>query len=259
MTRATASLADRLRSPGDELALIPYLMGGFPDARTTREVGRRLACADVAAIELGVPYSDPLADGPVIQRAGQHALDAGASVEGCLEIAADIAAERAAPVVLMTYVNPVLAFGVPRFARAAAEAGVAGVIVPDLPAQESATVAGALRAAGLDTIFLVAPTSTEERIAAACDASTGFVYCVTVNGITGSRRALPARVPDLLGRVRGQSALPVAAGFGISRPEHLRALRGHADAAVVGSAIVGEVGEGRDPASLVKKLLSACR
>jgi tryptophan synthase alpha chain len=252
-------LADRLRTPGDEIALIPYLMGGYPDADTVRETGRRLAGAGVAAVELGVPYSDPLADGPVIQRAGQHALEAGASVAGCLEIAADIAAEQAAPVVLMTYVNPILAYDVPRFARDAAEAGVAGVIIPDLPCEESATVAGALRAAGLDTIFLVAPTSTEERIAAACAASTGFVYCVTVTGITGSRSTLSTDVPELLGRVRQQTTLPIAAGFGISRPEHLTALRGHADAAVVGSAIVNEIHEGRDPASLVKELTSACR
>jgi tryptophan synthase alpha chain len=253
------TLADRLRRPGDEIALIPYLMGGYPDADVVRETGRRLAGAGVAAIELGVPYSDPLADGPVIQRAGQHALEAGASVAGCLEIASGIAEEQAAPVVLMTYVNPVLAYGVAKFARDAAEAGVAGVIIPDLPTEESTTVTGPLRAAGLDTIFLVAPTSTEERIAAACGASTGFVYCVTVTGITGSRSALPTDVPALLGRVRGQTNLPVAAGFGISRPEHLSALRGHADAAVVGSAIVNEIHEGRDPASLVKELASACR
>lgn len=258
-TRTTASLADRLRTDGDQIALVPYLMSGHPDAAATREVGRRLAASGAAAIELGVAYSDPLADGPIIQQAGQDALQAGASVAQTLEIAADIAAEEAAPVVLMTYINPILAYDVAKFARDAAETGVAGVIIPDLPAEESATVAGALRAASLETIFLVAPTSTDERIATACSASTGFVYCVTVTGITGSRSTLPSDVPSLLDRVRGQTTLPVAAGFGISRPEHLTALRGHADAAVVGSAIVKEIQEGRDPASLVKELLSACR
>jgi tryptophan synthase alpha chain len=255
----TTQLAERLRPQGDGIALVPYLMAAHPTAATTREIGRRLAGSGAASIELGVPYSDPLADGPVIQRAGQRALDAGASVELSLDIAADIAAEQGAPVVLMTYINPVFAYGVQRFAEHAAIAGVAGVIVPDLPAEESAGVAGALRAAGLDTIFLVAPTSSPERIAEACRASTGFVYCVTVTGITGSRTELPSDVPDLLGRVRAQTTLPVAAGFGISRPEHLAALRGHADAAVVGSAIVKEIDEGRDPTSLVKELLSACR
>lgn len=259
MTRTATPLADRLRTDGDEIALIPYLMSGHPNAAATREIGRRLAAGGAAAIELGVAYSDPLADGPIIQRAGQEALEAGASVAQTLEIAADIAAEQAAPVVLMTYINPILAYDVTKFARDAAEVGVSGVIIPDLPAEESATVAGALRAASLETIFLVAPTSTDERIAAACNASTGFVYCVTVTGITGSRSSLPTDVPSLLDRVRSQTTLPVAAGFGISRPEHLTALRGHADAAVVGSAIVKEIQEGRDPASLVKELLSACR
>ncbi len=258
-TRTATSLADRLRTDGDEIALIPYLMSGHPNAAATREIGRRLAASGAAAIELGVAYSDPLADGPIIQQAGQEALEAGASVAQTLEIAADIASEQAAPVVLMTYINPILAYDVTKFARDAAEAGVSGVIIPDLPAEESATVAGALRAASLETIFLVAPTSTDERIAAACSASTGFVYCVTVTGITGSRSSLPTDVPSLLDRVRSQTTLPVAAGFGISRPEHLTALRGHADAAVVGSAIVKEIQEGRDPASLVKELLSACR
>jgi tryptophan synthase alpha chain len=259
VTRTATPLADRLRTDGDEIALIPYLMSGHPNAAATREIGRRLAAGGAAAIELGVAYSDPLADGPIIQRAGQEALEAGASVAQTLEIAADIAAEQAAPVVLMTYINPILAYDVTKFARDAAEVGVSGVIIPDLPAEESATVAGALRAASLETIFLVAPTSTDERIAAACNASTGFVYCVTVTGITGSRSSLPTDVPSLLDRVRSQTTLPVAAGFGISRPEHLTALRGHADAAVVGSAIVKEIQEGRDPASLVKELLSACR
>ncbi|MBN6039777.1 tryptophan synthase subunit alpha [Amycolatopsis sp. 195334CR] len=248
-----------MRRPDGGIALVPYLMAGDPDDRTTRELGKRFAAAGVGAIELGVPYSDPLADGPVIQRAGRRALDAGATVETCLETAADIAAEQGAPVVLMTYVNPVLHYGPERFAADAAQAGVAGVIVPDLPVEEAAPVAPALRAAGLDTVFLVAPTSSAPRVAAACAASTGFVYCVTVTGITGSRSALPADVTGLLDRVRAATALPVAAGFGISRPDQLTALRGHADAAVVGSAIVGRIEQGDDPSALVKELLSACR
>jgi tryptophan synthase alpha chain len=258
-TTPDGTLADRLRGDGTSISLVPYLMGGHPDARTTREIGRRLAGSGVAAIELGVPYSDPLADGPVIQRAGQRALEAGATVDVCLELAADIADEQAAPVVLMTYMNPVLAHGTQRFARDAAQAGVAGVIVPDLPVEESEALAGSMTGAGLETVFLVAPTSTDERIAAVCRASTGFVYCVTVTGITGSRRALPFGLPQLLARIRQHTALPVAAGFGISRPQHVSRLRGHADAAVVGSAIVAELDKGCDPGPLVKELLSACR
>ncbi|MGC7102145.1 tryptophan synthase subunit alpha [Amycolatopsis lurida] len=260
MSTPTATrLSARLRRPDGGIALVPYLMAGDPDDRTTRELGRRLAAAGVGAIELGVPYSDPLADGPVIQRAGRRALDAGATVETCLATAADIAGEQGAPVVLMTYVNPVLHYGPERFAAEAAQAGVAGVIVPDLPVEEAGPVAPAFRAAGLDTVFLVAPTSSAPRVAAACAASTGFVYCVTVTGITGSRSALPADVTGLLDRVRAATALPVAAGFGISRPDQLAALRGHADAAVVGSAIVQQIEQGQDPGALVKELLSACR
>ncbi len=231
-TRLAGALTDRLRVEGGGVALIPYL--------------------------LGIAYSDPLADGPVIQRAGQRALDAGATVGGCLDIAAKITAERAAPVVLMTYVNPVLAYGVRRFARDAAQTGVSGVIIPDLPVEEAGDIAAELRAADLATVFLVAPTSSAERIAAACAASTGFVYCVTITGITGSRAALPDSVAALLTKVRRQTDLPVAAGFGISKPEHIAGLKGYADAAVVGSAIVNELDRGRDAGELVKELLAAC-
>nr|WP_042188706.1 tryptophan synthase subunit alpha [Kibdelosporangium sp. MJ126-NF4]CEL18405.1 Tryptophan synthase alpha chain [Kibdelosporangium sp. MJ126-NF4]CTQ97888.1 Tryptophan synthase alpha chain (EC 4.2.1.20) [Kibdelosporangium sp. MJ126-NF4] len=243
----------------DGLALIPYLMAGHPDLATTREIGRKLVNTGIAALELGIPYSDPLADGPVIQRAGQRALDAGATTEACLEVAADIAGEQAAPVLLMTYVNPVLAYGPRKFARDAAQAGVTGVIIPDVPVEESAEIAKTMTDAGLETVFLVAPTSPDNRIAAACAASTGFVYCVTVTGITGSRSALPTDVHALLAKVRTHTDLPVAAGFGISSAEQVSLLRGHADAAIVGSAIVNELDAGRDPGPLVRELLSACK
>lgn len=257
-TGGVTGLSARLRREDGGLALVPYLMAGHPDLGRTREIGRRLAGSGVAAIELGMPYSDPLADGPVIQRAGQTALDAGTTTHEYLELAADIAGEQGAPVVLMTYVNPVLAHGVAEFARDAALAGVSGVILPDLPVEESGPVAGEFRAAGIDTIFLVAPTSSTERTAAVCAASSGFVYAVTLNGITGSRSAIPSAAHDVLERARRNTTLPIAAGFGISRPEHLAQLRGHADAAVVGSAIVAEIDAGRHPATLVKELLTAC-
>ncbi|MGH7902800.1 MAG: tryptophan synthase subunit alpha [Candidatus Dormibacteraceae bacterium] len=256
--RASPSVLEAaLRRPG-ELALVPYLMAGFPSLEASIETGRRLAGSGAAAIELGIPFSDPLADGPVIQRAGQAALARGATLAGCLRVAAAVAA-TGLPTVLMGYVNPILAHGPERFAREAAEAGVRGVIVPDLPPEEAEPVRGPLRAAGLDTVFLVAPTSTPERVRRCCEASSGFVYCVTVTGTTGTRQELPAGLDGLLGRVRAVSDRPVAAGFGISLPEHLRALREMADAAVVGSAIVREIEEGRDPLRLVEELLRACR
>jgi tryptophan synthase alpha chain len=253
------NLEDRIRPAPGTLNLVPYVIAGHPDRWTSLDAGRRLAGMDVAAVELGIPYSDPLADGPVIQRAGQRALQSGATVAGSLELAAEIANGGGAPLVLMTYVNPILAYGPRRFARDAAEAGVAGVIVPDLPADEAEPVAGWLRAAGLDTVFLVAPTSTDERMVEICRASTGFVYCIALTGITGARAVLPPDLPQLLERVHRHCTLPVAVGFGISRPEHLAALRGQADAAVVGSAIVAEVDAGRDPVPLVRELLAACR
>ena len=246
-----------LRIENGALGLIPYVMAGHPDRDRSIAAARSMAALPIAALELGIPFSDPLADGPVIQRAGQAALEAGMTVAGCLEIAAAVAGE--APVVFMSYVNPILSYGPERFAADAAAAGVAGVILPDLPPEESESVAAALHARGLATIFLVAPTSSEERIQLICDASSGFVYCVTLTGITGVRAELADGVAELLGRVHAHTKLPVAAGFGIATPAHLAALRGVADAAVVASALVRELEEGRDPARLVEELLAACR
>jgi tryptophan synthase alpha chain len=180
------------------------------------------------------------------------------NVGAALELAGAIAAEGT-PVVLMTYINPVLAHDPRRFAAEAAQAGVAGVIVPDLPVEESEPVAGWLRAASLDTIFMVAPTTADARLQAICDHTCGFLYCVTVTGITGARKDLPPGMHELFENVRKHTRLPIAAGFGISRPEHMALLRGTADAAVVGSAIVGEMERGSDPVALVKELLKACR
>jgi len=159
----------------------------------------------------------------------------------------------------MTYVNPILAHDPHRFAAAAVQAGVAGVIIPDLPAEEAQPIAGWLRSAGLDTVFLVAPTSPESRMRSICEASSGFVYCVTLTGVTGARTELAAGLRGLLGRVRASTDLPIAAGFGISRPDHLRTLRGEADAAVVASALVNEVHEGRDPQPVFEALVNGWR
>jgi tryptophan synthase alpha chain len=256
-TRRVSALEERVRGAGD-LKLIPYLMAGYPDRAGSIAQGLAYARAGVAAIEVGIPFSDPLADGPVVQRAGQAALEGGMTVGGALEIAAAVA-EGGVPVVLMTYVNPVLAYDERRFAADAAAAGVAGVIIPDLPAEEAEPLAGWLRSAGLDTIFLVAPTSPDSRIASTAERSSGFVYCVTVRGVTGARAELPTGLDGLLGRVRRATDLPVAAGFGISRPEHIRHLRGLADAAVVASALLDRVHRGQDPEALVLELLAACR
>jgi len=257
MLSEASRLDQALRATGD-LKLVAYMMAGHPTKKRSLEVGKKLATSGIAALEIGIPFSDPLADGPVIQHAGQMALENGMTVGASLELAAAIAREGI-PIVLMTYINPILAHDARRFAAEASQAGVAGVIVPDLPVEESEPVAGWLRAASLDTVFMVAPTTSPERMASICEHSSGFVYCVTVTGITGARSELPAGMKELFGEVRKHTSLPVAAGFGISRPEHMKALRGSADAAVVGSAIVAEIDRDGDPLLLVKGLLKACR
>jgi len=255
--RAESALAAAVRAEGD-VKLIPYLMAGYPDRARSVALGRMYARSGAAAIEVGIPFSDPLADGPVIQRAGQVALDGGMTVAGALSVAAEVAAEGV-PVVLMTYVNPLLAYDPRRFAADAAEAGARGVLLVDLPPEESGTIVEWLRAAGLDTVFLVAPTSPDPRIELAAEASTGFVYCVTVTGVTGIRHELDPRLEDLLKRVRRLTELPIAAGFGISRPAHVKALVGQADAAVVASVLLNEVHEGRDPQPVFEALVNGWR
>jgi len=257
MVAEASRLDTALRAHGD-LKLVAYMMAGHPNRKRSLEIGKKLATSGIAALEIGIPFSDPLADGPVIQHAGQVALEHGMTVGAALELAAGIAAEGT-PVVLMTYINPILSHDPRRFAAEAAQAGVAGIIVPDLPVEESEPVAGWLRSASLDTVFMVAPTTSRERMTTICEHSSGFVYCVTVTGITGARSELPQGMSELLSEVRKHTDLPIAAGFGISRPDHMKSLRGSADAAVVGSAIVAEIDKGVDPMPLVKGLLKACR
>ena len=250
-------LEGALKAKGD-LKLVAYIMAGHPSKKRSIEVGKRLAASGIAALEIGIPHSDPLADGPVIQRAGQTALAHGMTVAGAIEVAEAVARDGV-PVVLMTYINPVLSYDPRKFAAEAAQAGVAGVIIPDLPIEEAEPITGWIRSASLDTVLMVAPTSPPERIANICSHSSGFVYCVTVTGITGIRKDLPDGVLELLAEVKKHTTLPVAAGFGISRQDHLKALRGKLDAAVVGSAIVDEIERGGDGVSLVRELLKACR
>ncbi len=244
------------RRPGDGVHLVPYLMAGFPSPEASIALGRGFARAGAAAIEVGIPFSDPLADGPVIQKAGHQALLGGMTVCRSIAVAGAIS-EAGVPTVLMPYLNPVLNYGVEEFARDAAEAGVAGVIFPDLPVDEAAPFLEPFRARGLDTVFLAAPTSTDARIDEIARLSRGFVYCVSVTGVTGARQAISEEAFSLLSRIRARTRLPLALGFGISQPEHVRRLRGHVEAAAVGSALVREVLEGRDPVPLLETLVEA--
>jgi tryptophan synthase alpha chain len=246
-------------APG-RAALMPYLMAGFPDLERSVAIGA--ACADAGAdlVELGVPYSDPLADGPVIHAAGTRALAAGATLHGILQ-AAERIAERL-PVVLMCYVNPLLARGVERFANELAAAGVSGLIVPDLPFEESAPVREACDAAGVALVPLVAPTTPEARLAQIAQSARGFLYTVSLTGTTGERAALDDLLDALLTRAKAHSPVPVAVGFGISNPaQAAAAAAAGADGVIVGTRLVRAAGEaadaGDDPAAAVGEIVAA--
>jgi tryptophan synthase alpha chain len=227
----------RLRARG-ERALVAYVMAGDPSLADTRRLVVEAERRGADVVELGVPFSDPLADGPVIQRAGVRALAAGTSLPRVLEMVSDLRAEVRVPLVLMSHYNPVLAFGLKAFARAAVDAGADGVIVPDLPQEECGPLRAETEPAGLDLVQLVAPTSTPARVKTIARLSRGFVYLVSVTGVTGARRALP---PDLGAQVRTLRLVttkPVCVGFGISTPEQAAAVGALADGVAVGSAIV---------------------
>jgi len=236
MTRLSDRLA-ALKTRGEK-ALVCYTVAGDPSLERTPEIVRALDSAGVDAIELGVPFSDPLADGPSIQAASQRALAQGSSVAKTFEAVRAIRRESQIPLILMTYFNPTLRYGTERFARDAAAAGVDGVIQTDLTPEEADDWITAARACGLDTVFLLAPTSTDARIELVSRISTGFVYCVSRTGVTGARDDIPAELPDLVRRVKKRTDLPVCVGFGVSKPEHVRRISAFADGVVVGSALV---------------------
>jgi tryptophan synthase alpha chain len=236
MSRIADTFA-RCRATG-RLGLVAYVTAGDPTLARTPGVLRALEAGGADVIELGVPFSDPLADGPVIQRAVERALAGGATLAGTLDMLAVARASLRAPVVLFTYGNPVFRYGVDRFARDAAAAGVDGVLLLDVPVEEGGDVHASLRAVGLDTILLVSPTTSPARLAVAGRAGGGFLYAISRLGVTGARAALDEGAAALCARIRAVSTTPVALGFGLSRPEHVAAVRGMADAAVVGSALV---------------------
>ncbi len=221
------------------VALIPYVVVGQPDLETTPTIVSALIGAGADVVELGVPFSDPIADGPIIQRATHHALLRGTTPRDCLNVAAQIRRVHPnTPLLFMGYYNPILRVGLATYCRACAQAGIDGLIVPDLPLEESAELHGACRDQGLDLIPLIAPTSDDERIAALAHQASGFIYCVSVVGITGARRSLSSEVQVLAARIRKHTDLPIAVRFGISLAEHVRQVAEFADGAVVGSALV---------------------
>jgi len=253
-----------LRARG-EAALVPYLTAGDPDLATTRELVRAAVAEGADAIELGVPFSDPMADGPVLQRSAARALAAGTSLARVLELVSELRREVRVPLVLFGYYNPFFRYGVERVARDAAAAGADAFLCVDLPPEEAGELRAATQAAGLDLIALLAPTTPRVRLRHIARSASGFLYFVSVLGVTGARAELPAGLPELVRRVRTVTDLPVGVGFGVSRPEQAAWIAGFADAVIVGSAIVRLLEEGdaeRAPArvaAFVAELRAAMR
>ena len=269
MTVAAATGVERIgrafaRAKGERrLAVVIYLTVGYPDRATTGALLRAALDGGADLLELGVPFSDPLADGATVQRASEVALMNGITVADCVAEARSVVADRDATVLFMGYTNPFLRYGIGRLADDSRDAGAAGVIVPDLPAEESAPFDAALAPAGLVRVDLYAPTTPDARLARLVPRSRGFVYCVSLTGVTGARRALAADVASFVSRVRAHTSLPVALGFGIGEPSHVSALRGLVDGVVIGSAALDAVTAASDkPAALrafVRSLVEAGR
>ena len=233
---------------------IPFITAGDPDLATTRELIVELAQAGAAVIELGVPFTDPMADGPVIQRASDRALRHGFGLAEILQTVTEARKQTDVPIILFSYFNPLLQFGIENLAREAKQAGVDGILVTDLAPEEASEFAAVLRANDLDMIFLVAPTSTDERLQMVAARASGFIYAVSRAGVTGAREEMSAEAEKLVRRVRKFSDLPVAVGFGISKPEQVADVWRYADAAVVGSAIVAEIEQSRSATDVVSRV-----
>ena len=242
ITRRFRALAE-----SGEMGLVAYITAGDPSLAASEKIVLAAANAGADVIELGVPFSDPVADGPTIQRASDRALRGGTTLPGVIELVRRIRAHSEVPLVLFSYFNPILQMGLAKFAAAAAAAGADGVLVTDLTPEEAAEYRSTMQGHGLDTIFLVAPTSTDTRLAQIAAASSGFLYVISRAGVTGAREALPAELPALIRRARKFTKLPIAVGFGISLPTHVTVLGGIADAAVVGSALMAETEKAASP------------
>jgi tryptophan synthase alpha chain len=241
--------------PTRAAALMPYMMGGYPTLEESARIGEAYVQAGADVVELGMPYSDPLADGPVIHEAGTRALAAGANVAGVLEVARALA--PSVPVVLMCYANMVFAPGVEAFVERLARTGASGLIVPDLPLEEAPHVLAACDAQGIALVPLVAPTTPPERLEAIGARARGFLYTVSVVGTTGERHALSERFAEIVAHAKAATSAPVALGFGISTPEHARrAAAAGADGVIVGTRLVRAAGESEDPAAAAGALVS---
>ena len=252
MSRIAETFA-RLRRAG-ETGLVTYTTAGDPDLARSAEILKALARGGADVLEVGVPFSDPLADGPVIQRATERALAAGTTLAGVLDLVNSVRRHVTAPIVIFSYANPLLRMGLPIFAERAAAAGVDGVLALDLPIEEAGEFRAVLAQRGLDTIFLLSPTTTDARIRKAAQLGQGFLYGISRLGVTGARDRVADGAEDMVRRIRQQTTMPIALGFGISRPEHVAEVGRYADAAVVGSALVSLIAEASGSPTLVERV-----
>ncbi len=247
-------IAEKFQALNKHKALIPYITAGDPDLATTEALILKMAECGADIIELGVPFSDPMADGPVIQRATERALTKGTKLIDILDLVSRVRKVSQVPIVLFSYFNPLLQFGLEKLAKKAAEVGIDGVLVTDLSPEEAGEFLNILYRYKLDMIFLLAPTSSDERIAKVTRLARGFIYAVSRTGITGMQQTLSDTVVELVSRIRKHSNLPIAVGFGISSREQVKDVCRYADGAVVGSRIVAEIEECKDQTQLLEKI-----
>jgi tryptophan synthase alpha chain len=250
-----AATFERVRGNGQP-GLVTYVTAGDPDLERTAGILSALDRAGADVLEVGVPFSDPLADGPVIQRATERALASGTTLAGVLDLVGGLRASLRAPIVIFSYANPILRLGAEQFADRARDAGVDGVLVLDLPIEEADGFRGLLESRGIDTILLLSPTTSDERLRKAASLGSGFLYAISRLGVTGARDRVAEGAKEMVERIRAVSALPIALGFGISKPEHVREVGRWADAAVVGSALVNviaDAGASRDLTTRVEE------
>ena len=253
MPRRISDAFQRLKS-GHRPGLVTYTTAGDPDLPRSAEILKALDRAGADVLEVGVPFSDPLADGPVIQRAAERALAAGSNLRAVLSLVGDIRRDVEAPIVIFSYANPIMRLGIEAFARRASAAGVDGVLALDLPIEEADAFREALAREGLDTIFLLSPTTSDARIRKAAELGSGFLYGISRLGVTGARDSVAAGADALARRIRAHTAMPIALGFGISRPEHVGEVCAYADAAVVGSALVSVIAEHGHSSALIEQV-----
>jgi len=243
-----SKIEDSINKSNIKPALIPFIVSGYPDFETTKKLLKLFEEKKVAAIELGIPFSDPLADGPVIQKASKLSLENGTNIDKIFEMLETLKADDfSTPIILFTYYNPVLSFGQENFIKKAASLNVSGIIIPDLPLEESEKFSKTCKEYNIDLIMLVSPTSNIERIEKIAKASAGFIYLVSSTGVTGIRESFSVQLGNILQKIKSFTKIPVAVGFGISKSEHIRELKElNADAAIIGSAIIKLIDQYKD-------------